>query len=124
MRYRKVVEQVESVWKGLFHCYDDERVPRTNNDLENLIRGLRSLWLRITGCNVMDGWILFHAQTPFTSSTSSAGTRISWGWMQLSEAVASVGCETYCGILREREEGEEVWRAVTKEGKQKPEGSP
>ena len=29
----------QSYWPGLFHCYDVEGLPRTNNDLEQFFRG-------------------------------------------------------------------------------------
>ena len=105
VRYRKVVKQIESAWRGLFHCYDDESIPRTNNDLENLIRRLRSLWRRTTGCNVMDEWILFHAPDAVYVFNFLDGYLEELGLdVTLREALASVEPEVYVAILREREE--------------------
>jgi hypothetical protein len=39
-----------SYWPGLFHCYDDSDVPRTNNDLEQFFGAHRSHERRATGC--------------------------------------------------------------------------
>jgi hypothetical protein len=38
-----------SYWPGLFHCYDLEGLPRTNNDLESLFRDAQRRLLRTTG---------------------------------------------------------------------------
>lgn len=38
-----------SYWPGLFHCYDIERLPRTNNDLESHFRDTQRRLLRTTG---------------------------------------------------------------------------
>jgi len=38
-----------SYWPGLFHCYDLEELPRTNNDLESLFRDTKRRLLRTTG---------------------------------------------------------------------------
>jgi hypothetical protein len=38
-----------SYWSGLFHCYDIEGLPRTNNDLESHFRDTRRRLLRTTG---------------------------------------------------------------------------
>jgi hypothetical protein len=38
-----------SYWPGLFHCYDLERLPRTNNDVESLFRDTQRRLLRTTG---------------------------------------------------------------------------
>jgi len=59
--YRQALLEIETAWKGLFHCYEDRRIPRTNNGMEDFVKRLRSLWRRITGCSVMDEWILYHA---------------------------------------------------------------
>lgn len=38
-----------SYWPGLFHCYDLEGLPRTNNDVESLFRDTKRRLLRTTG---------------------------------------------------------------------------
>ena len=38
-----------SYWSGLFHCYEVEDLPRTNNDLEHLFGQLRYHQRRVTG---------------------------------------------------------------------------
>jgi hypothetical protein len=102
-RYRKVVKQIRSAWEGLFHCYDDQRIPRTNNDLENFVRRLRGLWRRITGCSVMDEWILFHAPDAVYLFNFLDGHLRELGVdVTLKDAMASVDRETYTAVLRER----------------------
>ena len=39
----------QSYWPGLFHCYDVEGLPRTNNDLEHFFGGIRHHERRTTG---------------------------------------------------------------------------
>lgn len=38
-----------SYWSGLFHCYEVEGLPRTNNDLEHVFGQLRHHQRRVTG---------------------------------------------------------------------------
>lgn len=38
-----------SYWPGLFHCYDAEEIPRTNNELESHFRDTKRQLLRTTG---------------------------------------------------------------------------
>jgi hypothetical protein len=38
-----------SYWPGLFHCYDQPGLPRTNNDLEQLFGSVRHHLRRVTG---------------------------------------------------------------------------
>ena len=40
---------LRSHWRGLFACYDDERIPRTNNGMESLIGSKKQTYRRITG---------------------------------------------------------------------------
>lgn len=39
-----------SYWDGLFHCYQVEDLPRTNNDLEQYFGTARHVERRVTGC--------------------------------------------------------------------------
>ncbi len=41
-----------SYWSGLFHCYEVEGLPRTNNDLEHIFGQLRHHQRRVTGRKV------------------------------------------------------------------------
>jgi hypothetical protein len=48
--FRQHLDQTStSYWAGLFHCYDIEGLPRTNNDLESLFRDTQRRLLRTTG---------------------------------------------------------------------------
>lgn len=62
-RYKSLSDQIKRCWCGLFHTYDDSRIPRTNNDMESFIGMLRRKWLRMTGTTNADEWIVFHAPT-------------------------------------------------------------
>jgi hypothetical protein len=44
-----VLRYTKGFWKGLFTCYDDYFVPRTNNDLEQFFRRTKACHRRITG---------------------------------------------------------------------------
>ena len=45
----ELVKAVHSHWWGLFYCYDDERIPRTNNGLESLIGSKKQAYRKTTG---------------------------------------------------------------------------
>lgn len=48
--FRRHLDKVSiSYWPGLFHCYDLEELPRTNNDIESLFRDTQRRLLRTTG---------------------------------------------------------------------------
>jgi len=48
--FRRHLDKVStSYWPGLFHCYDIEELPRTNNDLESHFRDTQRRLLRTTG---------------------------------------------------------------------------
>jgi len=60
-KYAPLVSQLKKFWRGLFHTYDCECIPRTNNSMEQFIGRFRRKWKRITGCSRMNEWILYHA---------------------------------------------------------------
>jgi len=48
--FRRHLDKVStSYWPGLFHCYDLQGLPRTNNDVESLFRDTQRRLLRTTG---------------------------------------------------------------------------
>jgi len=48
--FRRHLDKVStSYWPGLFHCYDIEELPRTNNNLESHFRDTQRRLLRTTG---------------------------------------------------------------------------
>lgn len=59
--YHRMVRQMTSWERGLFHCYADERIPRTNNDMEFVVKRLRRSWKRTTGLVNIDEYLLYHA---------------------------------------------------------------
>lgn len=59
--YSRLLRQMTSWEWGLFHCYDDQRIPRTNNDMELVVKRLRRSWKRTTGLVNIDEYLLFHA---------------------------------------------------------------
>ena len=54
-----MVDTIEHHWNGLFFCYDDPRIPRTDNGLEITIRHNKTSYRRISG---MQSWDSFMAQ--------------------------------------------------------------
>gem|GEM_PF-1178878 len=62
-RYKSLADQIKRCWCGLFHTYEDARLPRTNNDMEGLIKEQRRKWRRMTGTTNVDEWIVYHAPT-------------------------------------------------------------
>jgi hypothetical protein len=44
-----VLQYTRGFWKGLFTCYDEYHLPRTNNDLEQFFRRTKADHRRITG---------------------------------------------------------------------------
>lgn len=59
--YSRLVRQMKTWEWGLFHCYDDERIPQTNNDMEEVVKRLRRSWKRTTGLVNADEYLLYHA---------------------------------------------------------------
>ncbi len=59
--YHRMVRQMTSWERGLFHCYADERIPRTNNDMEFVVKRLRRSWKRTTGLVNIDEYLIYHA---------------------------------------------------------------
>lgn len=59
--YSRTVRQMTDWEWGLFHCYGDERIPRTNNGMEIVVKRLRRSWKRTTGLVNVDEYLLYHA---------------------------------------------------------------
>ena len=59
--YSRMLNQMKSWEWGLFHCYADTRIPRTNNDMEMTVKRLRRDWKRTTGLVNIDEYLLVHA---------------------------------------------------------------
>ncbi len=57
---RKIVSRLEKYWDGLFHTYEFDYIPSTNNDLEGFIKDFKKIWKRITGFYNVNRWINFH----------------------------------------------------------------
>lgn len=49
-------------WKGLFACYDNPLIPRTNNDLELFFRKVKTQHRRITGLRSWNRYIIRHGE--------------------------------------------------------------
>lgn len=49
-------------WKGLFACYDNPLIPRTNNDLELFFRRTKQKHRRITGSRTWNRYIIRHGE--------------------------------------------------------------
>ena len=50
---RHFLKVTRSYWPGLFYCYDDPELPRTNNDLEHLFGAYRYQARRASGRKIL-----------------------------------------------------------------------
>lgn len=57
-----------SYWSGLFHCYDVENLPRTNNDLERSFGVLRHHQRRCTGRKVAPSSLVIRGSVQLASA--------------------------------------------------------
>jgi hypothetical protein len=63
--FRNMAKILESHWGGLFHCYCDKRIPRTNNGLEVTIRRVKMSYRRMTGRRSWDDYIASYGRSVF-----------------------------------------------------------
>lgn len=61
-----------SYWPGLFHCYDVEGLPRTNNDLEQVFGVLRHHQRRCTGRKVAPSSLVIRGTVQLSSAIATA----------------------------------------------------
>jgi hypothetical protein len=61
-----------SYWSGLFHCYDVEDFPRTNNDLERTFGVLRHHQRRCTGRKVAPSSLVIRGSVQLASAIATA----------------------------------------------------
>ncbi|MDR9894512.1 transposase [Aetokthonos hydrillicola Thurmond2011] len=61
-----------SYWSGLFHCYDVEGLPRTNNDLEQVFGVLRHHQRRCTGRKVAPSSLVIRGTVQLASAIATA----------------------------------------------------
>jgi hypothetical protein len=61
-----------SYWSGLFHCYDVEGLPRTNNDLEQTFGFLRHHQRRCTGRKVPPSSLVIRGTVQLASAIATA----------------------------------------------------
>lgn len=61
-----------SYWSGLFHCYEVEGLPRTNNDLEQAFGVLRHHQRRCTGRKVAASSIVIRGTVQLASAIATA----------------------------------------------------
>ena len=61
-----------SYWPGLFHCYNVEGLPRTNNDLEHVFGVLRHHQRRCTGRKVAPSSLVIRGTVQLSSAIATA----------------------------------------------------
>lgn len=61
-----------SYWSGLFHCYEVEGLPRTNNDLEQAFGVLRHHQRRCTGRQVASSSLVIRGKVQLASAIATA----------------------------------------------------
>jgi hypothetical protein len=105
-KYTPLVSQINQFWCGLFHTYDCNYIPRTNNSMEQFIGRLRRKWKRITGCSKMNEWILYRAPLGiymFNLIGKNAPLEILGFDTDLAKMLSSVSYETYKKCMDEYE---------------------
>ena len=60
-----MVETMEHHWDGLFFCYDDPGIPRTDNGLEITIRRTKTGYRRMSGFRSWDSFIAQYGRSTF-----------------------------------------------------------
>jgi hypothetical protein len=55
---REFLQTLSNLRSYLVHCYDSEDFPRTNNDLERCIRGLKTQYRRVSGRKNWNAYLL------------------------------------------------------------------
>jgi hypothetical protein len=73
-----------SYWPGLFHCYDDAHLPRTNNALEQQFGSYRWHERRITGRKTASPAMVQRGQVRILASTATRASPLTA--KQLAEA--------------------------------------
>lgn len=61
----------QSYWSGLFHCYEIEGLPRTNNDLEHAFGVLRHHQRRCTGRKVAPSSLVIRGSVQLASAMAT-----------------------------------------------------
>ncbi len=61
-----------SYWSGLFHCYEIDGLPRTNNDLERTFGVLRHHQRRCTGRKVAPTSLVIRGSVQLASAIATA----------------------------------------------------
>jgi hypothetical protein len=105
-KYTPLVSQIKQFWCGLFHTYDCDYIPRTNNSMEQFIGRLRRKWKRITGCSQMNEWILYRAPMGiymFNLIGKNAPLEKLGFDTDLAKMLSSVSYETYKKCMEEYE---------------------
>jgi hypothetical protein len=80
---QKVAAHIETkfrnYWWGLFHCYDVEGLPRTNNELERFLRRIKMGQRRISGRkNMQDFIIRYGSYVAFIDYPESLADLLRW----------------------------------------------
>ena len=60
-----MIDAIEHHWDGLFFCYDDPRIPRTDNGLEITIRHEKTSYRRMTGMRSWDSYIAQYGRSTY-----------------------------------------------------------
>ncbi len=67
-----VAKWVKNLGKGLYACFSEPRLPRTNNDMERFLRRLKGQHRRITGRRSWNQYVMRHgAQVAFHDPTDA-----------------------------------------------------
>lgn len=65
LKLNAMIETLENHWDGLFYCFDDPRIPGTDNGLEITIRHRKTAYRRMTGLRSWDSYIAQYGRGSF-----------------------------------------------------------
>lgn len=60
-----MIDTIENHWDGLFFCFDDDRIPRTDNGLEITIRHVKTGYRRMSGMRSWDSFVAQYGRSSF-----------------------------------------------------------
>lgn len=104
------VKITRSHWKGLFHCIEDPRIPRTNATIEVKINRMKRSYRRISGRNNWHGYLV-------RFGPSLVLLEESWTRSRILDAIKRIPYEEFRKTWSNFNERKEKLRRLRKAGK-------
>jgi len=73
-----ILRYTSGFWDGLFTCYDEYHLPRTNNDLERFFRQTKANHRRITGLRNWNTYIQRHGEMIVLTGDALRQEHVEW----------------------------------------------